>query len=681
MTRSLLRHPSLATPVIGSVSNREEQENTKIQSVGACHRTCKNQTDTDQPQRNMPVILSHELHKRMDSTTSLGIAIGIVAATVIVVSIICTVTIPAIKRRQGRTSRSPERTDGIVLTTRRSSRSRRIYPDHPAVRPPLSSQVASQTTRFYNPRIESPFPDGSTLHLNAPTSSQTLRAQSTPTLSASAGSNGLFTPTQHSDITNDDSGSRFHTIPRITGTRNLRMHPFDLVDNKEFILAVPEPLALRPREAGRVPAKTRCLGSCDTSVASLTASPAHSDRLLHPNKLFRALQGRDIRSSFCSSTSMCVDHRQSDAVLNHLARDAIADTAEGDWEDAETTFCEDVEGHEDLGRKTQVADHSMQNSELASVHRFRTYQSLTAAESMGRSRIGTIIRPKTPVRDLRRFFDQTQTGPIQALGDSPKYGPAPTLFEHTEVASTCDSMSTPGTSPAFHPSKICLLPASLDLSQFRRAQDIVMPQAGPIDSIFSGVQYVVNLHSPATIDEDSSNSKEARGFYRAGRRLTKPAPLEIKQSSKTAAPASHHQQRSFTDFPHALFNPLVKANTMRSRARASSLYSRDTHGISIVNTPITPDFPTPASDTFSQPSVCGTPFKAPESVKARIDEWTQRIEGKTGKPLPPIKQVSPFFRASQSIVNFNKSDNDHSERQGSSISVKKASDENGFGKN
>lgn len=599
----------------------------------------------------MPVLRLHQPQKRSDTGLALSIVFGIVTGLVLLACFIWGFALPWLRKRCARKSTKNQWTDSIDLTTRRRNRLKRTYPSHPAVRPLLSKPSATNSVTFYDPRTESPFTDNPAPPTIRFASTRNLRAQSTPPLSASTSSNGLFTPVKRSDTENDDSKSRFHTVPRATDARHVPVKSFDFGDAKDFILAVPEPLALKPRDADRPPPVpvVRHFDKYNTSITSLTTSPAHSDKHLHPNKLFRSLTGPDIHNSFCSSTSLRIDHRQSDAVTA-LPADDVADTGDKTiHEDAGKPWSD--AGVQDEAKKEDSAstrDHS-QNKELANVHRFRSYQSLTAEEPVSRTRAGTLTRPKTPAEDLRTLYNEDQQSVTLPSIHFLHRGAASTQFGNTDFGSDYDSFSTPATSPVMYPSNTCLLPTPLNLKKSFEPESgpqCTTSEQDPTNVSAYHEQSASNIPS-ILISDRARSSRDTRGFYHTGRRLTKPAPLNIRTSSKETPLEDSHSRRSSMDFGQAVFGPLLKTNTMRSRARASSLYSRDTHGISMVNTPITPDFPTPGSGTFTDQSVCGNPFMAPESVKARIDDWTQRIESRVAPPLPPIRHVSPFFAASR----------------------------------
>lgn len=258
----------------------------------------------------MPAIPRNHLHKRVDSGSVFALTFGIVAVVLVVVCVIWKFVLPEYrKQRRFRTKGD----DGSGLTSRKFSIGR-SYPSHPGVRPLLSKGSPAQLLPTYNPRTESPFPRGSVRW------SASVRARSTPGPSTSFSSNGLFTPVRGNSLNGDDSRSKFHTVPRAADAKHFVAKSIDFGDAKDFILAVPEPLALRPREAGRPPAVVRHLQKYGKKSS---ISPATSDRHLHPNKLFRALQGPDVRDSYCSSTSMRVDHHHSDTAHDFSAQDMV----------------------------------------------------------------------------------------------------------------------------------------------------------------------------------------------------------------------------------------------------------------------------------------------------------------------------------------------------------------------
>lgn len=285
----------------------------------------------------MPALHFHVLQKRLESGTTFSIIFGVIAAVVIVACAIWGIAIPEYRRNRPPSPAAVKWNTGSILTTRTRSKLRRTYPNHPAVRPLLSKPSAAQIVSTYNPRTESPFPDGPAISMTSFCRGGKARANSSPLLPTSISSNGLFTPIKRSDSRDDDSKSKYHTVPRVNDAKHLAAPSSDFGDAKDFILAVPEPLALRPREAGRPPAVTRHLQRYGTP---LTDSPAASDKHLHPNKLFRAVQKADLRNSFCSSTSMRIDHRQSDAAKNLSTKDIVEIEDEAIQEEPVEMSCE-----------------------------------------------------------------------------------------------------------------------------------------------------------------------------------------------------------------------------------------------------------------------------------------------------------------------------------------------------
>lgn len=606
----------------------------------------------------MPALQYHLLNKRLESGTTFSIIFGVVAAVVIVACALWGIALPEYHRNRGR-KRPPSTptirwNTGSILTTRKRSKFTRTYPSHPAVRPLLSKPSAAQIVSTYNPRTESPFPDGPAFPM---ISFSKTRANSTPPLATSVSSNGLFTPVKRSSSGDDESKSKYHTVPRAAYAKHLAIPSSDFGDAKDFILAVPEPLALKPRDAGRPPAVVRHLQKFGFNN---TASPMSSDKHLHPNKLFRAVQKADVRNSFCSGTSMRVDHRHSDTAKDISSKDSFSNDESVIQEDPSEISYRSYKDTVSSGPGEEVSTPAPKASnnldshdqDLAMVHRLRSYQSLTAGHVPKPSRAGIITRSNTPVEELRKLYAREERNAAGPSTQPPSTGRLSTLLTSTEVGSDFGSISTPATSPAFPPSNSNLLPYPLHVKKsFEPGSVRESGISNPFTigtSVFGESSHDVT--STIETDDQRCDNKGTRGFYHAGRRLTKPPPLDIRRDVKAPPSDTGNPRRSFTEFSHAVFGPLIKANGMRSRARASSMYSRDTHGISMVNTPVTPDFPTPASEVFPDRSVSSNQVKSQDSVKARIDEWTRRVEGNIVPPLPQIRHVSPMLKWSNTLA-------------------------------
>lgn len=589
----------------------------------------------------MPVPYYHHLEKRSDSGTIFSIIFGVVAASVVVVCAIWGYLIPKWKKKHLASPSRSEWEEGI-LTSRRSRRLR-SFPSHPTIKPLLSKPSTAQILPTYNPRVESPFPDRPEPGLSLNASQIVPRTYSAATAPTVLSSNGLFTPVRGRNGEDGQYLKKYHTVPRATKAKHFPGKSSDFGDAKDFILAVPEPLVLKPRDAGRPPAVTRHL---EKYGAPRTSSPASSDKLPHPNKLFRAIQGGDVRSSLCSSTTMHVDHRQSDAVAASGA--------------TEVNAALDQAIQEDAGKRIHYPYSSDESSKASSVvrcspgaragdegstavHRLRSYRSLTGSQPSTLARAGTLTRPKTPVDILRKFYGQEQrnvTMPLVALPQMPSTSTMLTMHDNSSEVGT---ISTTATSPTLPPTYLKLFPAPLYCH--RSASDGSAADHSIVETAVSKPGIVLAEHKLAARTLHCTRAlipekKRSRGFYLPGRR-SKPVPASIQVGALQQSPLDQ-PRRSMSDFGHAVMAPVIRQGQLRSRARASSMYSRDTHGSSLAPSPSTPRFASPKLNVFGELHATENPFQDRQSVKTRINEWNQRLESNASTPLPLSKQNSPI---------------------------------------
>ena len=595
----------------------------------------------------MPALRYQHLQRRVDTGASFSIIFGVIAASVVLACAIWGFVIPQWRRKHPSNATRTKWNDGSILTSRRRpSRRIRTFPCHPAIEPLLSKPSTTQILPTYNPRIESPFPDSPNLGV-ARTLPHVVRTHSAPVAATSMSSDGLFTPIKNRNTEEDRSKNNYHTVPRATDAKHFPGRSVDFGDAKDFILAVPEPLALKPREAGRPPAVMRHLEKYSTPHSN---SPTGSDKLPHPNKLFRAVQSGNFRSSLCSSTSLRIDHRGSDAAAVLAATEVEEAVNKAIEEEAGQCQYPQYSSNENSKADSEVdppKEATIQDQSMTALHRLRSYRSLTGSRVPQLTRAGTVTRPKTPVDELRRFYTQNTRSEMIPLTRLPHDLTTSTVTTSTAItlaenSSENGSVSTPATSPTLPPGTLKLLPTPLR----PRKSSETMPR--------SDVQAI--LHSDTfcsmdTAEEDKSGvpalrsvlgRKRARrlsqGFYHAGRR-NPPTPLGI-QTSNTSSRV-HYPRRSLTDIGTVVIAPSMKPPQLQLRMRASSMYSQDTYGFRLRPSPTTPDFPSPVIDIFSDHGIYGNPFTGRESVKARVEEWTQRIQGLPSPPLPTPKD-SPF---------------------------------------
>ncbi|KAK5098603.1 hypothetical protein LTR70_002490 [Exophiala xenobiotica] len=574
----------------------------------------------------MPALHYQHLYRRVDTGVSFSIIFGVIAATVVLVCAVWGFIIPKWRKKHPANPSRTKWNDGSILTSRRRpSRRIRTFPSHPAIKPLLSKPSTAQILPTYNPRIESPFPDSPNQGVTR-TLPHVVRTYSAPVPTTSLSSHGLFTPVRRQNPGEDQFKNKYHTVPRASDAKNFPGRSADFGDAKDFILAVPEPLALKPREAGRPPAVKRHLEKYGTPHSN---SPVGSDKHPHPNKLFHAVQSGNYRSSLCSSTSLRIDHRESDEAATLAAREV---------EDAVNKAIEEGAGQRQYPEYS--SNESSKASSVVGPHKEATDQGSRVPQL---ARAGTVTRPKTPVDELRKFYTQDTRKEVVSMARLPRDLTTSTALTVVENSSENDSVSTPATSPTLPSGTLKLLPTPL---RPRKSSDTMPPSAAQAFS------HSNTMCSMDTVEEGKSGvpalqpvlgRKRARrvsqGFYHTGRR-DPPAPLNIKSSNVSSSPRNHYPRRSLTDIGTIVAAPTVKPGQLQPRMRASSMYSQDTYGFNLVPSPTTPEFPSPMLDVFSDHSGYGNPFTGRQSVKTRVEEWTQRIHALPSPSLPTPKNSS-----------------------------------------
>ena len=587
----------------------------------------------------MPALHFHHLQRRTDSGVTFSIVLGIIAAAVVLACAIWGFLVPRWRKKHAATPSRTKWNDGSILTSRRRPGGRiRTFPSHPAIKPLLSKPSTAQILPTYDPRVESPFPDSPNPGLKGGLP-DVVRIHSAPVISDSTSSGGLFTPARHNALEEDQSKSKYYTVPRTNNTKHFVGKSADFGDAKDFILAVPEPLALKPREAGRPPAVARHLEKYGTAH---TASPADSDKLPHPNKSFRAIQNGDIRSSLCSSTSLWVDHRESDAAASATreVEDAIEKAIEEESGQRQYLAYSSDSSKASTVVRPENNEFERGDEGITAMHRLRSYRSLTGSRIPTLSRAGTITKPRTPVDELRRFYAPDAKHDVVPMARLPQQMASSTALTVIDYSSEYDSTSTPATSPTLPPTALLLLPTPLRPRRSSETMPVAESQILSCSNTMQSVDVTEEGRSGVpplqSVLGRKREKRVSRGFYHAGRR-PKPAPLNIQPNISLPSTNNHHPQQSMTDVGTTVVAPIVKPIKLKSRMRASSMYSEDTQGFNRILTPSTPNFSSPIIDIFTDHEVCGNPFTGRESVKARVEEWTQRIYGQATPPLPSSK--------------------------------------------
>lgn len=143
--------------------------------------------------------------------------------------------------------------------------------------------------------------------------------------------------------------------------------------------------------------------------------------------------------------------------------------------------------------------------------------------------------------------------------------------------------------------------------------------------------------------QQKRKKRASKGFYHANRR-TRPSPLKLEPNVKTSRSPDRGDRHSFGS---SFIAPLTEGQgRLRRNMPASSIYSRDTKGYSHAHTPVSPDFPSPVKQVLGNKGSTSTmnkrvlrAYSSHDSVRARIDEWTKRIECMPTSPSSNLKRA------------------------------------------
>ena len=229
----------------------------------------------------MPALNYSHLNART-STAGRNFTIIFATAAVVVITICLIFSFVVPKYRKKHPRRPPST---LIYTPSSTNISAGIaskdFPSHPALCRDLRKRPSGQL-RQYDPRSETPFPSAPPLGDSISLPSITLLSHSATDLHQT--SHGLFSPA------GDRQPSRRRgTVEASCGNGTEQQ----TTEDRDYILAVPEPCLLRARSAGKAPPLKRQLAKFPMP----RSGSSQTDKLAHPNKLFRELELRDSKTS------------------------------------------------------------------------------------------------------------------------------------------------------------------------------------------------------------------------------------------------------------------------------------------------------------------------------------------------------------------------------------------------
>lgn len=472
---------------------------------------------------------------------------------------------------------------------------------------PSSEIVPRQCLSLYDPRYETPFTQSCVGGVDVSTSKFSFRAASAPTtVLQTPGSDGLFTPVKYTDMSR---GSLSFHSSRVRSLKTLSVS--DSADARNFSLAIPEPLVLSDRPAGRPSAVTKHLSEYGRRN---TLSTALLNRDVHPNKLLSTALNQNVHNSVCSSTSMKIIQESTNAVclgaegLTRLVEDALQEESHRQYPYSDSTSSLEL---------TPEADEPATNQSLMAINRLRSYRSLTGSQMPKLRRSGTLTRPKTPVEEMKKRWD-TQSSRSD-IATTTQNMSLTTSVTTVDTPSDRASTTTPPATPLTLESPFEVQTAPLHYGIVSQGAEKAYSRALDVPKFTC---------EPVPISRSASASTQQASAICQTTRKPRPPPLKLQLPSGLDL---SHQPTAARSATYADISSHNAPRTARIgvNLRASSMYSRDTYGFSIVRTPITPAFPSPSMSSMKESTALTTRHNAPGSVKERISHWTQRIEGLT----------------------------------------------------
>lgn len=513
----------------------------------------------------------------------------------------------------------------------------RRFPAHPGVMA-RSDKVPPRpagAVLVYNPRIETPFPN------NPPTTEPVSRPCITPRPSTSIGNlqrtdegRGPFSPSS-SKLTLVtakniyDEGEATEMKKYSSGAR--------FGDAKDYILAVPEPLALKPRSAGRPPPLTKQLEKFPIPKSSSYGS----SKEMHPNKLFANLEeiGRK------DSTSDAAETTKSQRARGNTLSDITSETS------SVFTNNKSYGGNREQLRVTPKKSPKSARDKIATFPSSHIH------------RAGTVTRPRTPVAEYRELYEraaaEARSQPFRSISLRRELTPSTEpLTVSPAPFFILRSASTPPTSVKMPDNHLPLLPTPLRL---KRDQSTSVGSPTPevrCHRISYAPSSAALPESPDKLGPLKANIRSKRpyrksiGFYHRNGK-PRPAALSLKDSLRALSPQKLVNRTPKTAMTNRLTPEMgTKPLAVRmSLGQGSSRYSRDTKGLSIVRTPVSPDFPTPTRPDFQ---VLHYPEellrrKSLDLIRSKIDGWNLHTDD---IHLDPNEHAPPSLKHSRTYSDL-----------------------------
>lgn len=460
--------------------------------------------------------------------------------------------------------------------------------------------MSQPTVRHYNPRTESPFPQVAHSQ-DKPPAFTTPHSSSTPT-NEPGSSHGLFTPPKAvpppREVIILKQLKTIKPQAQATDTTQIEMTKDEQRYDDDYILPVPEPLVLKPRPAGRPPPLSRQLERFPMPIGTLK----RKNDLLHPAKLFQEVEYRASQSTVDTVGTPCPT--PFSVRRGNLSRERSADTTHGNGHN-NSTPPEPIQAVSRL-RRDQTPKKMLHFNNTNETNPFLADSGNQSHET---DRSGTVTKTRTPVAELREHPDGTSTIPTSGrIRVKAKGTPSVSPFD------TPGDWSTPPTSPTCPDSpKISCEARISDQNPFADTQVKYSERSG-LDQTSSSTTSLLREVQASVQSDMSTLANDPKRFSRS----LIPARLNFKSSSHPSNPENRAKGRSMSSLS-TLLKPILVQRIHQSHP-VSSIYSRDTRGMSFL--------PTPTNDRFSQyhavqplSIIDARSAMSMGHVQSKIDQW------------------------------------------------------------
>ncbi|EXJ92448.1 hypothetical protein A1O3_00999 [Capronia epimyces CBS 606.96] len=509
------------------------------------------------------------LHRRGDNSgRTFSIIFAIIALLVVLGCLIWGIILP--RYRKTNLGRPRGR-----LAANRTGTSNAQFPSHPALLRGFR-QKSSIALRQYNPRIESPFPSNpaqSTVdHSLPPSCPPPARLLGAPTHS-----DGLFTPAK--DRLSSRRG-RYTRYSRLFQPKALVGHESQSIMTKvnaveDYVLPIPEALVLKPRPAGRPPPLTKQLGMFPVPQGHVKRKGG----LVHPVKLFQDLDQRDSKSTADTFGTPCP--APCHASCSNAERSSVLQVAiriESPSVDASThAHPEPVEQSSSSCAKPPSFRHDTSARSVRG--------GITAVPATNRpgkrlplGKTGALTRPTTPTPEICELRDRTTADEkTESASFKRGYTPSTNPFTTPEFSSTpptssiistntVPALSTPLRLPGAE-SDSCVTTSGVHHHQ-RTPSSMALPPPVKLTTTYYDLPDKTILHTRQNVYPTHALTIRPRT-----------ARFKLPTSCDLQTHPVFMQRHSISSLS-TIIKPIMATARGKVGPRASSIYSRDTKGMS-----------------------------------------------------------------------------------------------------